>query len=56
MSSIVELSAGDPLVGRALCDDIVELYHFELLRDLGALSLNTMRSINDGLRAALAIP
>ena len=56
LSSIVELSAGDPLAGRALCDDIVELYHFELLRDLGALSPNTMRSINDGLRSALAIP
>jgi mRNA interferase MazF len=55
LTSIVELSHSDPLVGRALCDDITELYHDELLRDLGAVSPRTMESINEGLRAALGL-
>jgi mRNA interferase MazF len=55
LTSIVELSQGDPLVGRVLCDDITELYHDELRRDLGAVTPRTMQSINDGLRAALGL-
>ncbi|MFJ9728538.1 type II toxin-antitoxin system PemK/MazF family toxin [Streptomyces sp. NPDC101209] len=55
LPSIVELSAADPLVGRVLCDDIVNLYRDELLEDRGALTPQTMVRVAAGLRAALAI-
>ncbi|WP_308294213.1 type II toxin-antitoxin system PemK/MazF family toxin [Streptomyces sp. ST2-7A] len=55
LPSIVELSTADPLVGRVLCDDLVNLYRDELLEDRGALSHHTMVKVSQGLRAALAI-
>ncbi|MGW6255399.1 type II toxin-antitoxin system PemK/MazF family toxin [Streptomyces sp. NPDC055085] len=55
LASVVELSAADPLNGRILCDDIVNVYKNELRRDLGALSPQTMMKIAAGLRAALAL-
>lgn len=55
LASIIELSVHDPFEGRALCDDIAELYEDEVRRDLGALSARTMLAIGSGLKAALGI-
>jgi mRNA interferase MazF len=54
--SIVELPTGEVVGGRAVCDDIVELYEDEVRRDLGALSPGTMAGIAEGLKAALDLP
>jgi mRNA interferase MazF len=53
--SIVELGKGEAFVGRAVCDDIIEIYEDEVIRDLGALSPKAMSAISSGLRAALAL-
>jgi mRNA interferase MazF len=53
--SIVELSKGEVFVGRAVCDDITELYEDEIVRDLGALTPRAMNEISNGLKAALSI-
>lgn len=53
--SIVELDKGEVFLGRAVCDDIVELYEDEILRDLGALSPAAMSNLSTGLKAALSI-
>ena len=53
--SIVELGKGEAFLGRAVCDDIVELYEDEILRDLGALSPGAMTALSAGLKAALSI-
>ncbi|MGP3954429.1 type II toxin-antitoxin system PemK/MazF family toxin [Nonomuraea sp. 3N208] len=55
LPSIIELTAEDPVVGRALCDDIVILFPEDLRRELGGLSLQTTMRIGQGLRHALAI-
>jgi mRNA interferase MazF len=55
LPSIIDLMPEDPLVGRALCDDIVVLYDEDLRRDVGALSLSTLQRIGSGLRHALAL-
>ena len=55
LPSIVELTPQDPLVGRVLCDDLCEIFHDEIRRDLGALSIPTMTLVAAGLRAALSI-
>jgi len=51
--SVVELDHREPLAGRAVCDDIVELYPHEVRRDLGGLSREAMRRVADGLASAL---
>jgi mRNA interferase MazF len=51
--AIVELDRREVFTGRAVCDDIVELYRDEVTRDLGALSRSAMAGIEAGLRAAL---
>ena len=53
--SIVELGNGEVFLGRAVCDDIVELYEDEILRDLGVLSPGAMSNLGAGLKAALSI-
>lgn len=55
LPSIVDLSPRDPLVGRVLCDDLLEVSADEVLDDAGALSPWTMRSVDDGLRHALGL-
>ncbi|RVX45183.1 mRNA interferase MazF [Nonomuraea polychroma] len=55
LPSIIELAPEDPVVGRALCDDIVILFAEDLRRDLGGMSLQTMMRISQGLRHALAL-
>ena len=55
LPSIVELAHPEAFVGRAVCDDIVELYEDEVRRDLGALSPGAMAAVNRGLAAALGL-
>lgn len=56
LPSIVELPVGEPVMGRAVCDDITELWEDEVIATLGGLSVKAMAAINRGLAAALAIP
>lgn len=53
--SIVELPANGNFEGRVICDDIIEIFEDEVLGVVGAVDPITLRSINDGLRAALAL-
>ncbi|MGW6279403.1 type II toxin-antitoxin system PemK/MazF family toxin [Kribbella sp. NPDC055071] len=53
--SIVELVHPEDFVGRAVCDDIVELYQDEIGAVIGGLSPAAMRGINSGLAAALGL-
>lgn len=53
--SIVEIEKGEVFLGRAVCDDIVDLYEDEIRRDLGALSPSAMSAVGNGLKAALAL-
>ncbi|MDJ0344346.1 type II toxin-antitoxin system PemK/MazF family toxin [Streptomyces sp. H10-C2] len=55
LPSIIQLGPADPLVGRALCDDVALLYRSDLEEDRGALSPATMVKVAAGLRAALAL-
>lgn len=55
LASIVATTPADPIAGRVLCDDLVELWPDEVRRDLGACSPATMRRVGDGLRAALGL-
>ncbi len=53
--SIVELVDPEAFVGRAVCDDIVEIYENEVLGVIGGLSVQAMRAVNAGLAAALGM-
>lgn len=53
--SIVELVHPEAFVGRAVCDDIVEIYEDEVVAVIGGLSPVAMRAINAGLGAALGM-
>ncbi|MGQ0843671.1 MAG: type II toxin-antitoxin system PemK/MazF family toxin [Sporichthyaceae bacterium] len=56
IDSIVVLDAADaPLVGRVLCDDVVEVYEEDVHRDMGALSRPSMRRVDAGLKVALGL-
>ncbi len=55
MPTIVELSAGDPLVGRVLCDEVALMYPEDVSGFAGGLMLETMMRVDAGLRAALAL-
>lgn len=46
-------SADEPWTGAALCDDVEKIYHYEIVRDCGALRAETMRRVDTALRAAL---
>jgi mRNA interferase MazF len=52
---VVELSQPEAFVGRAVCDDIAEIYEDEVLAVVGALSPGAPRRIDRGLAAALEI-
>ncbi len=52
--SIVEIGKGEVFLGRAICDDIIELYEDEIRRNLGALTPAAMSAVGNGLKAALA--
>jgi len=50
--SIVELGGPEIFVGRAVCDDILEIYEDEVMNVRGALSPVGMQAIGVGLKAA----
>jgi mRNA interferase MazF len=56
LATWVPLSASDPLAGYANADSIETLGKDELRDYLGALSVTTMRRVNNALAAALAQP
>ncbi len=51
--AVVELDHREVFTGRAVCDDIVEIYPGEVKCDLGALTPHAMVQIEEGLRAGL---
>lgn len=55
LPSIVVFEHPEVFVGRALCDDIVELYRDEIREDVGALSPHAMMQVSAALKHALAI-
>ena len=56
LPSIVPIPTQEILPGgRIVCDDIYELFEDEVLADMGALSTATMRAVDSGLKAALAL-
>lgn len=54
--AMVELGADDVMTGWASCDDIETIYDDEVRADMGALTVQTMRRVEAGLRAALGMP
>jgi mRNA interferase MazF len=55
LPSIIELAADDPLTGRVLCDDLIEVYTEEVVKDGGTLTPATLRSVETGLLHALGM-
>lgn len=53
--AMVELGAGEAITGWASCDDIETVYDDEVRADMGAVTAQTMRRVEDGLRAALGM-
>jgi mRNA interferase MazF len=51
--SIVELGHPETFEGRAVCDDIVELFEDEIKRVIGGLTSAGVNAIDGGLKAAL---
>lgn len=52
----VELGPAEVMTGWASCDDIETIYDDEIRADMGAVTAQTMRRVEAGLRAALDIP
>jgi mRNA-degrading endonuclease toxin of MazEF toxin-antitoxin module len=52
---MVELGSGEVMTGWASCDDIETVYDDEVRADMGAVTAQTMRRVEDGLRAALGM-
>lgn len=56
LPSIVHLTDVDaPWTGAIVCDDVDKVYADEVTRDYGALPRDTMRRVDEALRAALAL-
>jgi mRNA interferase MazF len=53
--AMVELGPGEVLTGWASCDDIETVYDDEVRADMGAITAQTMRRVEAGLRAALGM-
>ena len=54
--ALAELGPTDVMTGWASCDDIETIYDDEVRADMGAVTAQTMRRVEAGLRAALDIP
>ena len=54
--AVVELGPAEVMTGWASCDDIETIYDDEVRADMGAVTAQTMRRVDAGLRAALDIP
>ena len=55
IATVVPLLTETVFRGSVLCDDVVEIFHEEITRDLGALSRSTMARVNHGLKVALGL-
>lgn len=56
LPSIVHLTDADaPWTGAISCDDVDRVYRDEVARDCGALPPETMRRVEESLRAALVL-
>jgi len=53
--SIVELEGSSHLVGRVVCDDIIENFEDEVLSVEGAVTTSMLTATGEGLKAALAL-
>lgn len=53
--TIVPLPDGECLHGNVLCDDPEEVFLDQIIRHLGGLSISTMRSIDNALKAAFGL-
>jgi mRNA interferase MazF len=53
--AMVELGSGEVMTGWASCDDIEAVYDDEVRADMGAVTAQTMRRVEAGLRAALGL-
>jgi mRNA interferase MazF len=51
--AMVELGPGEVMAGWVSCDDIETVYDDEVRADMGAVTAQAMRRVEDGLRAAL---
>ena len=54
--AVVELGPAEVMTGWASCDDIETIYDDEVRADMGAVTAQTMRRVDAGLRAALDLP
>jgi mRNA interferase MazF len=53
--AMVELGPGEVMTGWVSCDDIETVYDDEVRADMGAVTAQAMRRVEDGLRAALGM-
>jgi len=53
--AMIELGPGEAMAGWVSCDDIETVYDDEVRADMGAISAQTMRRVEAGLRAALGM-
>jgi mRNA interferase MazF len=53
--AMVEIGPDEVMTGWASCDDIETVYDDEVRADLGAVTAQTMRRVEGGLRAALGM-
>ncbi|PWJ52827.1 mRNA-degrading endonuclease, toxin component of the MazEF toxin-antitoxin module [Quadrisphaera granulorum] len=54
-ASHVALPPGEVWTGYVSCDDVVQLYDEDRVKDAGALSPVAMRAVEEGLRIALGL-
>lgn len=55
LESIVVLPHDQCVNGRVLCDDIEEVWHDQIIRKVGALSIIVMSAVDAGLKSALSL-
>jgi mRNA interferase MazF len=53
--AMVELGPGEVMTGWVSCDDIETVYDDEVRADMGAVTAQAMRRVEDGLLAALGM-
>ena len=53
--AMVELGPGEVMTGWVSCDDIETVYGDEVRADMGAVTAQAMRRVEEGLRAALGM-
>jgi mRNA interferase MazF len=53
--AMVEIGPGEVMTGWASCDDIETVYDDEVRADMGAITAQAMRRVEEGLRAALGM-